>query len=49
MDAGLQQAPAVGRAITELMFHNKFTSIDLNSFSFDRFIENRQVLEQNIV
>jgi len=46
---GIQQSAAVGRAMMELILYGKFVTIDLNAFGFDRFIEGRQVLEQNIV
>ncbi|KAK4015385.1 FAD-dependent oxidoreductase domain-containing protein [Daphnia magna] len=46
---GLQQAPAVGRAIMELVLEGKFLTIDLSRFAFDRVIANQPVFEQNIV
>ncbi|XP_044137728.1 FAD-dependent oxidoreductase domain-containing protein 1 [Bufo gargarizans] len=46
---GLQQAPAVGRAVAELLNYGQFTSLDLNSFGFQRFIFQQPVLERNIV
>ncbi|XP_056399967.1 FAD-dependent oxidoreductase domain-containing protein 1 [Hyla sarda] len=46
---GLQQAPAVGRALAELMNHSRFTTLDLSSFGFERFIFQEPVLESNIV
>jgi glycine/D-amino acid oxidase-like deaminating enzyme len=33
---GLQQAPAAGRAAAELIATNKFQTLDLDIFSFDR-------------
>jgi FAD-dependent oxidoreductase domain-containing protein 1 len=46
---GIQQAPAVGRAIMELILDGKFIDIDLKRFDFNRIITNRPVFEQNIV
>ncbi|XP_078044332.1 FAD-dependent oxidoreductase domain-containing protein 1 [Augochlora pura] len=46
---GIQQAPAVGRAISELILDNKFTTIDLSKLSFNRIIQNSPVHEVNIV
>lgn len=46
---GIQQAPAVGRAIMELIVDGRFVDIDLKRFGFDRIITNRPVFEQNIV
>lgn len=46
---GLQQAPAVGQAVMELISEGSFTSIDLSRFAFDRIMVGEQVLERNIV
>ena len=46
---GLQQSPAVGRAISELIIDGGFRTIDLLSFSFKRFKDNKLVIENNIV
>uniref|UniRef100_A0A8C5WKN0 FAD-dependent oxidoreductase domain-containing protein 1 n=1 Tax=Leptobrachium leishanense TaxID=445787 RepID=A0A8C5WKN0_9ANUR len=46
---GLQHAPAVGRAIAELIVHNEFKTLDLRAFSFKRFYTEEPVLERNIV
>ncbi|KAF4524778.1 hypothetical protein B566_EDAN014472 [Ephemera danica] len=46
---GLQQAPAIGRAVMELIIDGGFTTIDLSLFSFDRFLLGNKVLERNIV
>ena len=46
---GLQQAPAVGRAISELIIYGKFASLDLSGFSYDRFAKGRPVRERNVV
>lgn len=46
---GIQQAPAVGRAVAELIFNGAVTSIDLTRLGFQRFIDKSPVLESNIV
>lgn len=46
---GLQQAPAVGRAIAELLVSGGFRTIDLSRFGFGRFASGALVLERNIV
>lgn len=46
---GLQQAPAVGRAITELLLSGGFRTIDLSRFCFERFASGNLVLERNVV
>ncbi|RZB38625.1 FAD-dependent oxidoreductase domain-containing protein 1, partial [Asbolus verrucosus] len=38
---GIQQAPAVGRAVAELILDGDFKTIDLTRFGFDRFIVNK--------
>ncbi|XP_075184707.1 FAD-dependent oxidoreductase domain-containing protein 1 isoform X2 [Anomaloglossus baeobatrachus] len=46
---GLQQAPAVGRAVAELLNSGQFTTLDLESFGFQRFISQQPIMEKNIV
>ena len=46
---GLQQSPAAGRAISELISNNKFITLDLTRFSFDRIIQNKPIYEDGIV
>ncbi len=47
---GLQQAPAVGRAMAELLLTGGFQSLDLSRFGADRFGPGgKLVLERNIV
>ncbi|XP_069080612.1 FAD-dependent oxidoreductase domain-containing protein 1 isoform X2 [Pleurodeles waltl] len=46
---GLQQSPAVGRAIAELILKGKYTSLDLSAFAFKRFFKGEKALERNIV
>ncbi|XP_073426056.1 FAD-dependent oxidoreductase domain-containing protein 1 isoform X1 [Dendrobates tinctorius] len=46
---GLQQAPAVGRAVAEILNNGQFTTLDLESFGFQRFISQQPILERNIV
>jgi FAD-dependent oxidoreductase domain-containing protein 1 len=47
---GLQQSPAVGRAVSELLTNNgKFKSIDLSRFSFERVVDNKPIFETGIV
>lgn len=46
---GLQQAPAVGRAMAELLLTGGYRSIDLAAFGPDRFLRGDLVLESNIV
>lgn len=46
---GIQQSPAVGRAISELIIDGKFKTIDLSRFGFDRLVDNTPMRESNIV
>lgn len=46
---GLQQAPAIGRSVMELILDNGYKTIDLTRFGFDRIMNDVQVKERNIV
>jgi len=46
---GLQQSPATGRAVAELITHQKFVSLDLSLFGYERIAEGRAVKEFNII
>lgn len=46
---GLQQSPAVGRAIAELIIHGEFRSLDLSRLGFERLVTGNALKERNIV
>ncbi len=46
---GIQHAPAVGRAIAELVVHGRYTTLDLSIFGYERLIEGRRVVERNVI
>jgi sarcosine oxidase len=46
---GVQQSPAVGRGIAELIVHGGYRSLDLACFGFARFAENRLIRELNVI
>ncbi|MFM0739547.1 FAD-binding oxidoreductase [Paraburkholderia xenovorans] len=46
---GLQQGPATGRGISELILHGRYTTLDLSSLSFERVLDNRPIVEKNVV
>ncbi|XP_045716239.1 FAD-dependent oxidoreductase domain-containing protein 1 isoform X2 [Phyllostomus hastatus] len=45
---GLQQAPAVGRAVAEMVLEGRFQTINLSPFLFSRFFLGEKVQEHNI-
>ena len=46
---GLQQSPAVGRALAELVVHGSFQTLDLSEFGWSRVLANRPLRETNVV
>ena len=46
---GLQQGPATGRGVAELILQGRFASLDLSPLGFARVLENRPVVERNVV
>ncbi len=46
---GLQQAPAAGRAVAELVVHGKYASIDVSRLRPDRYRDGAKVVEENVV
>jgi FAD-dependent oxidoreductase domain-containing protein 1 len=46
---GLQHAPAVGRALSELVVHGACRSLDLSRLGWARVIEGRPLREANVV
>ncbi|MEQ8814900.1 MAG: FAD-binding oxidoreductase [Thalassobaculum sp.] len=46
---GLQQSPAAGRAVMELVVHGGYRTIDLSRFGIERIFENRPLKERNVV
>jgi glycine/D-amino acid oxidase-like deaminating enzyme len=46
---GIQQAPAVGRAVAELIVHGNYRTLDLAPFGYERISMRRAVRELNVV
>ncbi|WMY10829.1 NAD(P)/FAD-dependent oxidoreductase [Paraburkholderia phenoliruptrix] len=46
---GLQQGPATGRGVSELILKGRYVSLDLSSLSWERVLKNRPIVEKNVV
>jgi FAD-dependent oxidoreductase domain-containing protein 1 len=46
---GLQQSPAVGRGLAEIIIHGRYTSLDLSDLGHARIVEGRALKEANVI
>ena len=46
---GLQQAPAVGRALAELVTEGRYVSLDLAPLGYERVTAGRPLREENVI
>ncbi|MGB3451657.1 MAG: FAD-binding oxidoreductase [Giesbergeria sp.] len=46
---GLQQCPAVGRGLAELIVTGRWQTLDLEPLAFQRLLDNRPLLERNVI
>jgi FAD-dependent oxidoreductase domain-containing protein 1 len=46
---GMQQAPAVGRGLAELILHGSYRTIDLGPLGFERLRRNEPLYERNVI
>jgi glycine/D-amino acid oxidase-like deaminating enzyme len=46
---GLQQSPAAGRAVSELIAYDAFRTLDLSEVGYERIAENRPFLEKAVI
>ncbi|MBO6717161.1 MAG: FAD-binding oxidoreductase [Rhizobiaceae bacterium] len=46
---GLQQAPAVGKALAELIVHGAYRTVDCSAFGYERVVQNRPFRELNVI
>jgi FAD-dependent oxidoreductase domain-containing protein 1 len=46
---GIQQAPAIGRGLAELIAQGRYATLDLSDFSYERIPAGRPLIERNII
>ena len=46
---GLQQSPAIGRGVAELLAYGEFRSLDLSAFRFERIAEGASLTEKAVI
>jgi FAD-dependent oxidoreductase domain-containing protein 1 len=46
---GLQQAPAVGRGLAELIVHGRYLTLDLSDLGYERVLAMRPLSERNVI
>lgn len=46
---GLQQGPAAGNALAELIVHDRYKAIDLKRFGFERVLRKEPLFERNVI
>ena len=46
---GLQQCPAIGRGLAELILTDRWQTLNLEPLAFQRLLDNRPLLERNVI
>lgn len=46
---GLQQSPAMGRGIAEIIAHGEYRTLDLSDFGYERIVNNKEFIEKAVI
>jgi glycine/D-amino acid oxidase-like deaminating enzyme len=46
---GIQQAPAMGRGLAELIVHDRYRTLDLSPLGYERLVADQPLIERNVI